>query len=303
MRIVPGLVVRGFDGNPGSHIAFNSAQTGEMGMRREWACGRAGWDRFPPMATALVTGGTSGIGAAFARALAARGDDLVLVARDQERLATVAAELVAAHGVAVETLPADLAVHADVVKVAARLEDAARPIDMLVNNAGFGMHNRLLSTDIELHERAIDVMCKTVLVLGGAAGRAMKARGHGWIINVSSVSSWISQGNYSAIKAWVRVYSESLANELYGTGVTVTALCPGWVRTEFHERARIKTESLPSWIWIDPDTLVAEALQDADRGKTISIPTRLWKFLGFLVAKGPLWAMRLVSRKLTKSRD
>lgn len=255
------------------------------------------------MGTALVTGGTSGIGAAFARALAARGDDLVLVARDAERLASTAAEFTARYGISVETLSADLSVHDDVVKVAARLEDAARPIDLLVNNAGFGFHHRLLDPDFAVHERAIDVMCKAVLVLGGAAGRAMKARGSGRIINVSSISGWISQGNYSAIKAWVRVYSESLANELHDTGVTVTALCPGWVRTEFHERAGIRTTSLPSWIWIDADTLVEGALRDADAGRVLSIPTLKWKLIGFLVAKGPHAVLRAVSRMLTKSRD
>jgi short-subunit dehydrogenase len=255
------------------------------------------------MGTALVTGGTSGIGAAFAEALAARGDDLVLVARDAERLAATASELRERHGVQVDVLRADLLVHDDVLRVAARLEDADRPVDLLVNNAGFGFHHKLLDPDFTVHEQAIDVMCKAVLVLGGAAGRRMKARGSGRILNVSSISGWISQGSYSAIKAWVRVYSESLANELHGTGVTVTALCPGWVRTEFHERAGIRTSSLPNWIWIDADALVAGALRDLDRGRVLSIPTLKWKLAGFLVAKGPHAALRAVSRKLTSSRD
>lgn len=255
------------------------------------------------MPTALVTGGTSGIGAAFARALAARGDDLVLVARNAERREEHAARLSAEHGIAVEVISADLALHNEVMRVAARLEDPERPIDLLVNNAGFGMHTRLLSPEVEIHEHAIDVMIKAVLVLGGAAGRGMKAQGSGRIVNVSSVSGWISQGNYSAIKAWVRVYSESLSNELHGSGVTVTALCPGWVRTEFHDRAGIKTKSLPDWVWIDVDRLVEEALADVDRGKVISIPTKRWKFASFLAAKGPLFVIRKVSRMITRSRD
>ena len=255
------------------------------------------------MATALVTGGTSGIGAAFARALAARGDDLVLVARNPERLDEHAAELRERFGIAVEVISADLAVHDDVARVAARLEDADRPIDLLVNNAGFGLHTKLLDPEVGVHEHAIDVMIKAVLVLGGAAGRAMKTRGQGRIINVSSASGWIAQGNYSAIKAWVRVYSESLANELHGSGATVTALCPGWVRTEFHQRAGIRTSSLPSIVWIDVDRLVAEALRDADRGKMLSIPTKRWKFAVFLAAKGPGFLIRKVSRLLTRSRD
>ena len=255
------------------------------------------------MATALVTGGTSGIGAAFARALAARGDDLVLVARNAERLEEHAATLREQFGIEVEVISADLAIHDEVMRVAARLEDTDRPIDLLVNNAGFGLHTKLLVPDPAPHELAIDVMIKAVLVLGGAAGRAMKARGQGRIINVSSASGWITQGNYSAIKAWVRVYSESLSNELHNSGATVTALCPGWVRTEFHERAGIRTSALPSIVWIDPDRLVAEALADAERGKMLSIPTKRWKFAVFLAAKGPGLLVRKVSRMLTRSRD
>jgi len=255
------------------------------------------------MATALVTGGTSGIGAAFARALAARGDDLVLVARNLERLEETAAGLRERYGGAVEVISADLAQHDEVMRVAARLEDAGRPVDLLVNNAGFGLHTKLLDPRVEIHENALDVMCKAVLVLGGAAGRAMKARGSGQIINVSSTAGWIAQGHYSAIKAWVRVYSESLSNELHGTGATVTALCPGWVLTEFHDRAGIRTSSLPSWVWVEPDRLVEVALADAARGKVLSIPTKRWKFAAFLAAKGPHSAVRAVSRMLTKSRD
>lgn len=254
------------------------------------------------MPTALITGGTSGIGAAFARALASRGDDLVLVARDAERLAATAAEL-GRHGVTVETLVADLAVKADVLTVAERLADASRPIDLLVNNAGFGVHTKLLDPTVADHERALDVMCLAVLVLGGAAGRAMKARGRGRIINVSSLAGWIAQGNYSAVKAWVRSYSEGLSNELHGTGVTVTALCPGWVRTEFHNRAGIRTSGIPEWIWVDADRVAVSALRDADRGVVISVPTKRWKVAKFAATHGPRGAVRLASRMLTKSRD
>lgn len=254
------------------------------------------------MPTALITGGTSGIGAAFARALASRGDDLVLVARDAERLAATATEL-SRPGITVETLVADLADKADVLKVAERLADASRPIDLLVNNAGFGVHTKLLDPDVAAHERALDVMCLAVLVLGGAAGRAMKARGQGRIINVSSLAGWIAQGNYSAVKAWVRSYSEGLSNELHGTGVTVTALCPGWVRTEFHDRAGIRTSGIPEWVWVDADRVAARALGDADRGVVISVPTKRWKVAKFAATHGPRGAVRLASRMLTKSRD
>ena len=131
------------------------------------------------MTTALVTGGTSGIGAAFARALAARGDDLVLVARNVGRLAEMATRLTEAHGIEVEVMSADLGDRDDVLRVAARLQSTEQPIDLLVSNAGFGVPNELVTEDIAPHEHAIDVMVRAVLILGAAAGGPMKARGGG----------------------------------------------------------------------------------------------------------------------------
>lgn len=255
------------------------------------------------MASALVTGGTAGIGAAFARALAARGDDLVLVARDAARLEETAAALRAEHGVQVEVLPADLAVREDVDRVAARLADPERPIDVLVNNAGFGLQAKLLDPDVAAHERALDVMCLAVLILSGAAGRAMKARGHGRIINIASMAGWIAQGHYSAVKAWVTTYSEGLANELHGTGVSVTAVCPGWVRTEFHSRAGINVSKLPDFAWVDADRLAADSLADAERGVVICVPSKRWRAAKLVLRHGPRSLVRLISRALTSSRD
>ncbi|MFT4295959.1 MAG: SDR family oxidoreductase [Micropruina sp.] len=255
------------------------------------------------MATALITGGTSGIGAAFARELAGRGHDLVLVARDPERLASCAAELTERYRVAVDTLPADLSVRADVLRVAERLSDADRPIEILVNNAGYGLHVKLLDDDLDAHQHAIDVMCLAVLALGGAAGRAMKARGHGLIVNVASLAAYISQGGYSPIKAWVLSYSEGLANELHGTGVQVTAVNPGWVRTEFHQRAGIRTSSIPDFIWVDSDRVARETLADADNKRVISVPTKRWKLQKLLARHAPRSAVRWASRILSRSRQ
>ncbi|WP_420176485.1 SDR family NAD(P)-dependent oxidoreductase [Luteococcus sp. OSA5] len=256
------------------------------------------------MATALVTGGTSGIGNAFVRALAARGDDVVVVARDEERMKTIADDLQGKHGVTITCLPADLSVADDVTRIADWIEDPAHPLDLVVNNAGFGLHARLLDKQaLETQRRAFNLMCFAVLQLSGAAGRAMRERGHGRIINVSSTSSWIFSGNYSAIKAWVRSYTEALAIELQGTGVTATALCPGWVHTEFHSRAGVSSDNLPGFVWVDPDVLVREALADAEAGKPISIPSLKWKaaiFLARLPVAPPV--VRFLSRKLSSSR-
>ncbi|HJY45793.1 MAG TPA: SDR family NAD(P)-dependent oxidoreductase [Propionibacteriaceae bacterium] len=254
------------------------------------------------MATALITGGTSGIGAAFARALAERGDDLVLVARDADRLSETATDLKERYAVSVETIAADLAVRSDVVGIAERLASVERPIDLLVNNAGFAVRVRLTAADTTPHEHAIDVMIRAVLMLGAAAGRAMRQRGAGTIINVSSTAGFVAMGGYSAIKSWVTSYSESLANELHGTGVKVVALCPGWVRTEFHERAEINMSSIPPFLWLDADRLVADCLDDAAAGKVISIPSKRYKVLMTICEHLPHRAMRAVSRKLTSSR-
>jgi short-subunit dehydrogenase len=253
------------------------------------------------MPTALVTGGTAGIGAAFARALAARGDDLVLVARTASRLEEFAAEL-RAHGREVEVIVADLGVAADVERVAARLADAARPIDLLVNNAGYGMKSRLADPDLAEAADAVQVMMQAPLVLAAAAVPGMRARGHGAIVNVASVAGYLSMGLYSAIKAWMRVYSESLSNALHGTGVTVTALLPGWVHTEFHDRAAIRKSSIPSGLWLSADDLVDACLKDVARGRAVSIPTLRYRFLSWLLRHLPPRTVRWVSRKISSSR-
>ncbi|MCU1526303.1 MAG: short-chain dehydrogenase [Frondihabitans sp.] len=253
------------------------------------------------MAVALVTGGTSGIGAEFARQLVHRGYDLVLVARDEARLDSTAGEL-RALGRRVEVLAADLSDRDDVDRVSMRLEDSSRPIDLLVNNAGFGMHVPLTSPDLAAHDRGFEVMCRAVLVLSAAAARGMRDRGNGRIVNVSSIAGLLTMGTYSAIKAWVTSFSEGLSVELRGTGVTVTALLPGWVRTEFHERAGIRASSIPNSLWLSPEQLVAACLRDVDRGKVISIPTIRYRVLVGLLRHAPKSAVRSVSARISSSR-
>ncbi|CAN5263419.1 SDR family NAD(P)-dependent oxidoreductase [soil metagenome] len=254
------------------------------------------------MGTALITGGSSGIGASFARALATTGENLVLVARDQAKLDETAAALRAEFGVDVETVSADLARRDDVLRVGEILARSEKPIDILVNNAGFGVHTSLLAEDTTPHEHAFDVMCRAVLMLGAVAGRTMKARGSGTIINISSAAGYITMGSYSAIKAWVRSYSEGLAVELKGSGVQVTALCPGWVHTDFHDRAGIRKSSIPGFLWIDLDEMVEEGLRDAAKGKVISIPSKRYSFLMFLARHAPRSGIRAVSGRISSSR-
>jgi uncharacterized protein len=254
------------------------------------------------MSIALVTGGTSGIGAEFARQLAARGHDLVLVARDTKRLDAMAAEL-GVGGRSVETIAADLSDPNDTDRVAQRLADTKKPIDILVNNAGYGLKTKLLAPDIAEHDAAYAVMVRAVWVLSAAVAPGMKQRGHGTIINVGSIASQLSMGGYSAMKAWVQTYTESLANELNGSGVTATVLMPGWVRTEFHQRASIKSSSIPNSLWLDAEYLVRECLRDVDRGKVVSMPSVRYRPLSWLLRHLPRGTVRSISRRISLSRS
>ncbi|MEZ0578584.1 SDR family NAD(P)-dependent oxidoreductase [Nocardioides sp. MH1] len=230
------------------------------------------------MSTSLVTGATAGIGLEFARQLAARGDDLVLVARDTARLEEVAADLEASYGVATEVISADLTDDAQLAVVEARLKDAGRPVDVLVNNAGFGLKNGFLDNDVETEQAQQDVLVRAVLRLTHAALAGMVERGHGGVINVSSVAAFLPRGTYSAAKAWVNSFSAWAHNEYADRGVTVMALCPGFVKTEFHQRLGVDRDaSAPKILWLEPDRLVRDALADFDKGKPMSIPSKRYK--------------------------
>jgi short-subunit dehydrogenase len=229
------------------------------------------------MTTALITGATSGIGLEFARQLARRKHDLVLVARDVDRLGQVADELRGAHGVEVEVIQADLSERERLQEVADRLADQDRPVDLLVNNAGYGLKGRFLHNDISDEERLFDVLTRAVLVLSHAAAGGMVERGSGAIVNVSSVAGFIAGGTYSAAKSFTTVFTEGLAGDLKGTGVTATALCPGFTRTEFHERARLRMDSMPGFMWLEAPALVSACLDDVEKGRVVSVPGPQYK--------------------------
>jgi len=254
------------------------------------------------MATALITGGTSGIGAAFASALADRGYSLVLVARNEDRLASSAAALREAGGTEVETMCADLGERADVDRVAARLEETDRPIELLINCAGFGVRSKLVD-ELEVHEKAFAVMAHAIMILSGAAARAMSRRGAGAIVNISSLQSFLTTGSYAAIKAWVTSYTQALAIELRPAGVRVTAVLPGWVRTEWHERAGVERGSLPAWLWVEPELVARVALRDSARGRVVSIPSVRYRVIGWFVRHLPMPTVRFVSARLSSSRN
>ncbi|WP_369069840.1 SDR family NAD(P)-dependent oxidoreductase [Kineococcus terrestris] len=241
--------------------------------------------------TALVTGATAGLGAGFARALAARGHDLVLVARDTERLESTAAQLRTRYGAGVEVLRADLSDREQLRAVADRVADPARPVDVLVNNAGFGLKQRFVDGVPADHERMFDVLCRAVMVLSRAATGAMVPRGRGHVLNVGSVAGLVpGGGHYSAAKAYVIVLTETLAGELRGTGVSATVVEPGYVRTEFHTRSGMRRggrSGLTDRIWLDVDDVVDAALDDLFAGRPVSVPTRRWKAVSALLDVAP----------------
>jgi short-subunit dehydrogenase len=229
------------------------------------------------MTTSLITGASSGIGAAFARRLAADGHALVLVGRDERRLTASAAELRGRYGVAAEALPADLSEDDGIAAVEARLRDPDRPVDVLVNNAGAGNRGTFLDVPVSDEVRMLKLHCEAVLRLTGAAVPAMRERGRGWVINVASVAAYMPRGTYGASKAWVVRFTEGVAAETAGGGVRLLALCPGFVRTEFHQRAGMDASRLPSFAWLDADAVVAACLRDLARGRTVSVPSARYK--------------------------
>ncbi|MEV1020953.1 SDR family oxidoreductase [Streptomyces sp. NPDC050264] len=239
------------------------------------------------MTTALITGSTAGIGAAFARRLAADGHNLVLVARDTKRLQEQATELHDRHGIEAKVLTADLATDKGIAAVEKRLRDPKAAVDLLVNNAGFGNKGHFLEVPMADELTMLKVHCEAVLRLTSAVTAGMRERGRGGVINVASVAAFVPRGTYGASKAWVVQFTQGAAKDLAGSGVRLMALCPGFVRTEFHQRAGMGTGNIPNWMWLDADKLVAAALADLARGKSLSIPDPRYKALMGVVKVTP----------------
>jgi hypothetical protein len=245
------------------------------------------------MPTALITGGSSGLGAEFARQLAASGHDLILTARDEARLAAIAVELRDCYRARVAIVPADLATVGGCEVIAARLrQGGAASVDLLVNNAGIGFGTPATRNSIhqELELLQVNAAAKAHLTL--AALPVMRARGSGAIINVSSVAAlapaWTDSG-YGAAEAHVLAFTEALAysRAVRGSGVRLMALCPGAVKTGFNARAGIADSLTPEWRWITAQAVVRCALRDLRRGRTVSIPSARYKFLAFLLKHLP----------------
>lgn len=231
---------------------------------------------------ALVTGASSGLGLAFATELARRGYDLVIAARTTDRLESVAAQLRAKHTVEVDVITADLSTLAGMQLTANALTDTTRPVDLLVNNAGASLAGWFGTTDISDEDRQLDLLVRAPMHLMDAAIKTMAGRGGGQIINVSSVAAFTPRGVYSAHKAWLLNLSRWADVHYDDVNIAVQALCPGFVRTEFHQRGQMDVSGVPRWMWLKADKVVATSLRDLDRDKAVSIPSVRYKTLATL---------------------
>jgi len=245
---------------------------------------------------ALVTGATSGIGESFTRLLASYKYNIVLVARDLPRLQERAQGLEEKFGVKTHVIQADLATDEGCLKVENYI--LQNQIDVLINNAGFGTSKAFTMSTIAIEQQLLDVLVRTPMRLMHVALPLMKERNKGVIINVSSVAGYIAGGTYSASKSYLTVLSESLHTELAATGVKISALCPGFTRTEFHQRGKMSMKGLPEFLWLDADRLVEQSWSDALKGKAVSVPGWQYKLLIFIVQTVPRSIVRKVGMNM-----
>ena len=234
---------------------------------------------------ALITGATAGIGESFTRLLAQNGYNLVLVARDLPRLQERATALESKFDISTVVLQADLSTDEGCSMIEQYIRD--NQIDVLINNAGFGINKAFTVSQLAAEQALLDVLVRTPMRLMHVALPGMKERDKGVIINVSSVAGWIAGGTYSAAKSYLTVLSESLHTELTGTKVKVSALCPGFTRTEFHQRGRMSMKGLPGFMWLNADKLVEQSWKDAVNGKAVSVPGWQYQLLTFVMRYAP----------------
>ncbi|MFM5951200.1 MAG: SDR family NAD(P)-dependent oxidoreductase [Micrococcales bacterium] len=240
---------------------------------------------------AIVTGPTAGIGAAYAKLLASKGFNLVLVSRDLARLEKTAAELAGTYAIETQVISADLTTELGI----ASLEEfiTRNEIEVLINNAGFGLNSSFVKSSAADEQGVLNILVTAPMRLTHAVLPQMVARKSGTIVNVSSVAGYIAGGHYSAAKSYVTVLTESVHAEVSKHGVKVSALCPGFTKTEFHQRAKMKMDALPKFMWLDAEFLVAKSWADVQAGKAISIPGWQYRVMVWFLGVAPrAWVRR-----------
>ncbi|MDN5901286.1 MAG: SDR family NAD(P)-dependent oxidoreductase, partial [Brachybacterium sp.] len=243
--------------------------------------------------TSLITGASSGLGAEYARQLARRGDHLVLVARDAARLEELTSELERAGAGGVEVLSADLSSPGGIASVVGRVSEAARPVDTLVNSAGFGLPLAFEENDIEDEARHLRLHVEVPMRLMHAVLPGMLERRSGAILNISSASAVMPRSTYAAVKSWQVMFSRWASSYYRSRGVTVTAVCPGYTHTDFHARLGLAKgeEGIPDWLWLEAPRVVEESLRDAARGKAVSVPSKRYKAIYTVARLAPTGLM------------
>lgn len=245
---------------------------------------------------ALITGATAGIGESFSRLLAAKGFNLVLVARDLPRLTERATTLEVNYKIETKIIQADLATDAGCQRIESFVTE--NEVEVLINNAGFGINKSFLVSDMKTEQEMFDVLVRTPMRIMHAILPKMIERDSGTVINVSSVAAWIAGGTYSASKSYLTVLSESLHTELANTNVKVSVLAPGFTRTEFHQRGRMKMGALPNFMWLNSDALVKKAWSDSQKGSALSVPGWQYLVLSTFLRFGPRPLIRKLGMKV-----
>ncbi len=260
---------------------------------------------FAGRTVALITGASAGLGKVFAQRLAAAGHDLVLVARDAARLQALADELSLQYGISAEPMAADLSRDEGMRRVAERISKMEN-LEYLVNNAGFGTKGKLVNRPVAEQATMLELHVMAPMLLTRAALPGMTERGFGTIINVSSVASFVysaGNANYCSTKAYLRVFSLGLNEELRGTGVHVQALCPGFTHTEFHDRAAIDKSTTSKFLWLDAERVVDESLAQATaKGPVVCIPGKRYRMIVFMIKYFPDWLLNMVRGRYGKMR-
>ncbi len=256
---------------------------------------------------AVITGASSGIGATFARKLAARGWDLLLIARREDRLGSLAAEFAETHHIAAEPMIADLACDQDVERVAAKIR-AAPNLGLLVNNAGFGSRGYFVETDLLVQDRMHRVHILATMHLTRAALSNLIPRRTGGVINVSSVAAFMQGAqsvSYCATKTWMNSFTEGLAIEMAAlqSPVKMQALCPGFTLSEFHATLGMARSSISKSLWLTPDFVVEESLKGFERGVLFVIPSWRYKLVVAGMKRLPAWLLRWGARRFRKPRN